>query len=61
MIQKAAVSTVEALRNNPLCLSLLVLVIVLQVIAYYREMGVQEDRYNIMSALIERCMEPSKR
>lgn len=61
MIEKVASSTVEALKNNPLCLSLLVLVIVLQVIAYYREMAVQEDRYNTVTLLIERCMEPSKR
>jgi predicted negative regulator of RcsB-dependent stress response len=51
----------HALKGNPLCLAIVVLIIVLQLIAYYRESQAQDDRLQVTSALIERCMEPAKR
>jgi hypothetical protein len=54
-------TAINALKGNPLCLAVVALVIVLQVIAYYREHAAQENRTATVNAIIERCMEPSKR
>lgn len=58
---KVATSAIEALKGNPLCLAVCVLVIVLAIIAYLRESHAQEDRLQMVTALVERCMEPAKR
>jgi hypothetical protein len=58
---KVANSAVEALKGNPLCLAVVLLVIVLSIIAYMRERAEQENRTQAFTALIERCMEPAKR
>ena len=48
-------SAIAALKGNPLCLSLLILVIVLSVIAYWRESAAQKQRTELVQTLIERC------
>jgi hypothetical protein len=58
---QVASGAIHALKGNPLCLAVVLLVIVLQGIAYYRESNAQEDRLQMVNALIERCMEPAKR
>jgi len=58
---KVASSAIDALKGNPLCLAVVVLVIALSVIAYLRESHAQEDRLQMVTALVERCMEPAKR
>lgn len=58
---KVATSAIDALKGNPLCLAVCVLVIVLAIIAYLRESHAQEDRLQMVTALVERCMEPAKR
>ena len=60
-VGKVATSAIDALKGNPLCLAVVVLTIVLSFIAYYRERSGQHDRAQIVTTLIERCMEPSKR
>lgn len=58
---KVATTAIDALRQNPLCLAVVVLTIVLSIIAYYRESSTVHDRTQVITTLIERCMEPSKR
>jgi hypothetical protein len=60
-IPEQAGKAIDALRGNPLCLAVVVLTIVLQVIAYYRDRASQGERAEIVTTLVERCMEPSKR
>ena len=54
-------SAISALKGNPLCLAVVLLVVVLSVIAYFREREAQNNRTAMVQELIERCMEPSKR
>ena len=58
---KVAVSAVDALKTNPLCLAVVLLTIVLSLLAFYRERHSQEERAKIVTELVERCMEPAKR
>jgi len=58
---KVASGVVEALRGNPLCLAVVVLMIVLSLITYYRETAAGHDRAQVVNTLVERCMGPSKR
>lgn len=58
---KVASSAVDALRGNPLCLAVVVLMIVLSIIAYFRDSAAQTQKTQIVTTLIERCMEPAKR
>jgi hypothetical protein len=58
---KVATSAIDAMRGNPLCLAVVLLMIVLSGIAYFRDKAAQSDKAQIVTTLIERCMEPSKR
>ena len=58
---RVADSTVNALKGNPLCLAVVVLTIVLAIIFYLRDNAAGEGRQAVVTALIERCMEPAKR
>lgn len=58
---KVATSAVSALKGNPLCLAVVLLTIVLSVLAFYRERHSQDERVKMITSLVERCMEPSKR
>jgi hypothetical protein len=58
---KVATSGIDALRGNPLCLAVVLLMIVLSLIAYFRDRAAQAEKAQIVTTLIERCMEPSKR
>ena len=58
---KVANSAIEAMKGNPLCLAVVVLVIVMAFIAYLREKEEQHNRTVAFTTLIERCMEPAKR
>jgi hypothetical protein len=58
---KVATSAVDALKTNPLCLAVVLLTIVLAILSFYRERHSQEERSRIVTELVERCMEPSKR
>ena len=51
---KVAISAITALKGNPLCLALLVLVGILFGIMYFT----QSKRAVIVQELIERCVEP---
>jgi hypothetical protein len=57
---KVAVSAIDALKGNPLCLAVVALVIILQVIAYMRDSGAQEGRQQIVMSLIEKCQMPPR-
>jgi hypothetical protein len=61
MLPQAVGDTVTALKGNPLCLAIVVLMIVLAVIDYYSFRASQAERAQIVTTLIERCMEPAKR
>jgi len=58
---KVASGAIDALRGNPLCLAVVLLMIVLSGIAYFRDRAAQSEKAQIVSTLIERCMGPSKR
>jgi len=58
---KVATNAIEGLKGNPLCLAIAALMIVLSIIAYFRDSAAQEDKANIVTTLIERCMDPAKR
>lgn len=58
---KVASSAVDAMRGNPLCLAVVVLTLVLSLIAYFRDVAAANDKAQIVTTLIERCMEPAKR
>jgi hypothetical protein len=58
---KVADTAVNALKGNPLCLAVVVLTLVLSLIAYFRDVAAQTEKAQIVTTLIERCMEPSKR
>jgi hypothetical protein len=58
---KVATSTVESLKGNPLCLAVVVLMITLSAIAYFRDRSAASEKAQIVTSLIERCMEPAKR
>jgi hypothetical protein len=58
---KVATSAVDALRGNPLCLAVVVLVIVLSVLVYFRQSARDHDQAMALTSVIERCMEPAKR
>lgn len=51
-------SAIDALKGNPLCLALVVLVLCLQVIAYFRESQAQDDRLAMVLSLVEKCELP---
>ena len=57
---RVASSAIDALKGNPLCLALVVLVLLLQVIAYFRESQAQDDRLAMVLSLVERCQMPLK-
>jgi hypothetical protein len=52
---KVAVSTIDALKGNPLCLAVVVLAITLSAITYFRDTATGHDRAEIVTSLIERC------
>jgi hypothetical protein len=58
---KVATSAIDALRGNPLCLAVVVLMIVLSLIAYFRDRAATTEKVQIVNSLIERCIGPSKR
>lgn len=58
---KVATSGIDALKGNPLCLAVVALTLVLSLINYFRDVASQADKAQIVTTLIERCMEPSKR
>jgi hypothetical protein len=58
---KVATSGIDALKGNPLCLAVVALTIVLSLIAYFRDVAAANDKAQIVTTLIERCMEPAKR
>jgi len=58
---KAATSTIDALKGNPLCLAVVALVMVLEVISYLRDSGEEHGRAEIVMSLIEKCQLPNPR
>ena len=57
----AVSSTAGALKGNPLCLSLLLLVVIIVGLDTYRSVTNIRERNDVLNTLIERCMEPAKR
>ena len=55
---QTARSAIESLKGNPLCLALVVLVLCLQVLAYFKESQAQDDRLALVMSLVERCHMP---
>jgi hypothetical protein len=60
-ISKVATSAIDALKGNPLCLSLVVLIAVIMGINAFQNAKEMAGRSQAITALIERCMEPAKR
>ena len=54
-------STIEALRGNPLCLSLIVLIAIVGGLAFARMSKEMESDERTMTSLIDHCMGPAKR
>ena len=58
---KVATSAIEGMKGNPLCLAVVVLTIVLAILFYLRDNAAGVGRQAVVTALIERCMDPAKR
>jgi hypothetical protein len=58
---KVATTAIDAMKGNPLCLTVVVLVIALSVLVYLRQSARDHDQSMTITSLIERCMEPGKR
>jgi hypothetical protein len=58
---KVATAAVDAMKGNPLCLAVVVLVLGLSTLIYFRQSAREHDQALAMQSVIERCMEPSKR
>jgi hypothetical protein len=60
-IANATTATANALRGNPLCVALLALVVILMGFSTWRTVVSIRERNDVITTLIERCMDPSKR
>jgi hypothetical protein len=58
---KVASGAIEALKGNPLCLSLVVLMVIVGTFAYLRVSKEMDSDERTMTGLIEHCMGPAKR
>jgi hypothetical protein len=60
-VGNAVTATANTLKGNPLCLSLLVLVVVIMGFSTWRTVVAIRERNDVITTLIERCMDPAKR
>ena len=58
---KVATGAIDALKGNPLCLSLVVLMAIVGLFAYFRMSKEMDSDERTVTSLIERCMGPAKR
>jgi hypothetical protein len=58
---KVAVSAIDGLKGNPLCLAIVALVVILQGIAYLRDSAAAKGREQIVMSLIDHCQMPKPR
>ena len=58
---KVAVSAIDALKGNPLCLSLVVLVTIISLVSFYRSSQDMQSNERVVTELVDRCLPPSKR
>jgi hypothetical protein len=58
---KIAVSAIDGLKGNPLCLAIVALVVILQGIAYLRDRATSDSREQIVMSLIDHCQMPKPR